>query len=461
MTRVDNLENSPEWIKFQKLFKDGYFIDSEFELDKLKSQITSEKELEIWDLHKGMLDYELGQYSDAESRLTSTLDKIGDKNSAYYVYKARIFLCMLYCRTARVDKSFKKLELVLNDENIRVFPDLHALALNWQGNGHWLAGKLDVGLEYHQQALEIRTKLNDLIGITQTMNNIGIIYRVQGKLTEALELFNKALGMDSQNLKSSSYLYVNRGTIYFELGDYEDAIKNHEKAYKLRLKSGGDFLIADSIFNLIKTLAPLKDFARIKNYLKQFPETSQEYTRTQALQSMVKAVVYHTEGKRELSIECWETALAIQGIEFGYQIYCHEGIIEILVQQWRDGEANVTQTKIFDQLQKWEVLTKSNSLIPSLCKVYIIRANIHKLNMEWGDARKYLTQCILIASETGLPLHEKLAKDDLKSLNVLEGKIGKIYTFEQKNQEVRLNLDETLAYIKNLPQALAKFKESP
>lgn len=455
-----SLEKSPAWFKFQQLFKKGFYKDSEEILTALKPKASSKTSLAVWNLHKGLVAYEMGRFTEAESYITELLAGINTGIDSYHNYNATIYLCMLFCRTGRADKALNILHTLVADTGIQKYPDLYGLVFNWLGNGHWLMGKLDTGLENHQKALKLRQKTRSAIEIAQTMNNIGIIYRVQGRLAKALALYNQALDMNIEHIKINSYLFTNRGIVYFELDQLNNAMRDHELALKLREKTGSKFIITDSIFNLIQTIVSFNDSTNIEKYLNKIPKPPYDSEGIQALKSMIDAVLYHSHGKLDKAIACWEKALSIKGLEFGYQILCYEGITEILLKQWRDGESQISQSKVFNQLSKWERLTKTENLTPSLVKNYIVRAKILKINYEMEESKTYLTQAILTASEMGLPLHKKLAEEELESLNQFVSKMDKIYNLDTSTQEIKQNLDETMNYIKNINQLRSQLADN-
>ncbi len=62
----------------------------------------------------------------------------------------------------------------------------------------------DKALEYYKYSLELKTKLNDSLGVANSLNNIGLIYGTKGEFDKAMSYYNKSLrlkqGIDDKSL---------------------------------------------------------------------------------------------------------------------------------------------------------------------------------------------------------------------------------------------------------------------
>ena len=95
-------------------------------------------------------------------------------------------------------------------------------------------------LEYYKQSLKIREEIVDKIGISYSLNSIGLIYANQGNYTIALENYNKSLKISNElNNKSriSTTLY-NIGIVYYNQGDIAKALGNYNKSLKIYKELG-------------------------------------------------------------------------------------------------------------------------------------------------------------------------------------------------------------------------------
>ena len=103
-------------------------------------------------------------------------------------------------------------------------------------------------------------------------NNIGNVYYNLGDYNEALEYFNKALeikkevlGEKHANIASS---YLNIGNLYYKLGDYKKALKYHNKALEIFRSELGE--------SHPYTQAALQNIAIIKRKLEESQDKREE-----------------------------------------------------------------------------------------------------------------------------------------------------------------------------------------
>jgi tetratricopeptide (TPR) repeat protein len=84
-----------------------------------------------------------------------------------------------------------------------------------------IGGQYTISMDHLVRALEIREKLNDVLGVSRTLNNISRLYVYQKDFDKALEYSGKALAQLRQvdNPEALGNTYIIRGTIYAGKGD--------------------------------------------------------------------------------------------------------------------------------------------------------------------------------------------------------------------------------------------------
>lgn len=120
--------------------------------------------------------------------------------------------------------------------------DRRALAHKLQSVGliYRRQGDLDQALTYNRRTLAIYEEVDDKFGIANIQNNIGVISRLQGHYDEALEWFQKAL-RGYEALKATTGIaraLNNLGDTYRSLGRYDLAFENLQKGFQIREQSG-------------------------------------------------------------------------------------------------------------------------------------------------------------------------------------------------------------------------------
>jgi len=145
-----------------------------------------------------------------------------------------------------------------------------AAALNGLGMTLHSQGKYDEALEYYFRALKAWESLNNLTetppssssfalsmpvyarGTAMVLNNIGSIYRNQGKYDRALECYSRAFKLWEQmnDKKGMSAALNNTGLIYMNQGSYELALAQYQRALQIDQSLGDKQGVAVSYNNI-------------------------------------------------------------------------------------------------------------------------------------------------------------------------------------------------------------------
>jgi CHAT domain-containing protein/lipopolysaccharide biosynthesis regulator YciM len=120
--------------------------------------------------------------------------------------------------------------------------DRRALASKLQSVGliYRRQGDLDQALTYARRTLAIFEEVDDKFGIANLQNNIGVIAKLQEHYEEALEWHQKAL-QGYEALKATPGIarsFNNIGDTYRLLGRYDKAFENLQKGFQIREQSG-------------------------------------------------------------------------------------------------------------------------------------------------------------------------------------------------------------------------------
>jgi len=114
------------------------------------------------------------------------------------------------------------------------------------GNVYFNMGSFDSALEHYYKALEHFNSSNNTIGIADCYNNIGSVLKEMESYDKAMEyhilsrdLFEDLLANPNENSveaikRGLSYSYNNIGIIHWYKNNYEQALKNYEKALSLK-----------------------------------------------------------------------------------------------------------------------------------------------------------------------------------------------------------------------------------
>ncbi len=142
-------------------------------------------------------------------------------------------------------------------------------ALNTLGGEYYNQGKIDKAIEYFDKSLSIDPKKQS------TLTNLASAYSSKEKYDEAISLYNKTI-KSGVNPNSLALIYYNIGLIYELQGKHTEAKKMFEDSIKIN----PNFI--DSSFELAITLSELGDFEEAfsicNKIIRDYPNTELAYT---------------------------------------------------------------------------------------------------------------------------------------------------------------------------------------
>ena len=112
-------------------------------------------------------------------------------------------------------------------------------AYNFLGTYFWEEGMFDQALKYYTKALEIRTGLDDRIGMSKSINNLGLVQRKIGNYDKALESFRRSLDLkENADATGRCNTLVNLAVTLLEMKNYEQALQTLEQARRVGVEAG-------------------------------------------------------------------------------------------------------------------------------------------------------------------------------------------------------------------------------
>ena len=448
-----------------RLFTQGYYLESKNQILEYRNKDLDPYQQIKLQSYLGIAEYFLGNYDISEKYLVTSIEQLDKKLDTYFYLRATIYKCSLFMRISKIEEGIEILHSILNEIQEFNFLDLLGLAYNWIGNGNWLIGKLNEALIYHKKSLEIQEQRSDRQNIAKSMNNMGIIYRAQGKLKKTIELYDKATSGQVVNVGTLGYLYSNRGIAYYELGRFNDALLDQFKAYTYRMKSGASVLIADSLFNTIRIAKNLNNTNLINATIAKFKNLPENVKSLSSLKEMSQAFLI-VDNSPEKAKKLFEKALSNKSLEFGYKIICQEEILKILVDKWIRNQTKLDEVNKY--IDSFESFAIEQNLFQAIIKIYIVRSLIYKNVMEFDKAIDCLEYAINLALKYDLPYHKQLAEEELENSKQEFLRFSKMYssTSEESKKEKIIEkqkaneLNDVLYYLNDLHKILSnKFEK--
>ncbi|SFF25305.1 tetratricopeptide repeat protein [Thermoflexibacter ruber] len=243
----------------------------------------------------------------------------------------------------------------------------------------------DKALIYNAELLKIYEKRNDLAGLNQVYNNLGIIYRRQGSSQKSVESFSKAIEVNKTMLKEKkstnqidAFLQINAGVTYLQLKDYkkanyyfEEAIKvadNHRDmqsqaaaynygamSHYLSDENGLAITYASKSLSIAEENKDYDNLLTAYQILSQIYQSEENYKEAQSYQSKYQELKARLEKQKQQAIqEALEKEIAVER---------KESELKSLIAEKDRQEAALRQSELERQKQEQELKLRENELV--------------------------------------------------------------------------------------------------
>ena len=160
------------------------------------------------------------------------------------------------------------LKIKLNKKELNKYLKEKAFALNNIGIIFDIQGDYDKGIDYYSQSLEIFEEMGNKEGIASSLNNLGAIYKVQGNYAKAIEYFTQNLKISEEigNKRGIAASLNNIGLIFQELGDYSKALDYFTQSLKINEEIGDKKGVSSCLNNIGAIYKEQGDDAKAMKY---------------------------------------------------------------------------------------------------------------------------------------------------------------------------------------------------
>ncbi|MFW6048510.1 MAG: tetratricopeptide repeat protein, partial [Candidatus Natronoplasma sp.] len=262
-------------------------------------------------------------------------------------------------------------------------------------------GMYEKAKEHFEKVVRIREKLDEKIGLCNTLNNLGVIYRHQGNFEEAIRHYESSLELrqDIGDKTGISDSLNNLGIIYHIMGEFEKALEFYENGLKVRKKIGEKPGIAISLHNIGTIYLQKGEYEEALKYFKESYQISKEID--------IKRLIIHGQcGLAEtfLNMDKYDESLgyAERGLDLSVEIGSKraEGIAHhVLGQIYRD-------TKEFEKaLDEFEAAEKIFDALADLTEFYKTmyeKSLLFRDRGEYGKSIDYLELALKYFDEYGM-----------------------------------------------------------
>ncbi len=357
----------------------------------------------------------------------------------------------------------------------QIFGNTHCkdLYFDIMGNYYRELGKYSKSLEYFKRSLFYKKQRNNIGEIADCYYSIATVYSYMGDLNLALDYYQKLLSI-KEVIDKDSYRHVYilslYGKILGEKGEYDEAIKNLEKALALSQDYHNSLVSARIIYYLICISLDKPDYSKAKQYLEEstkIAKTNKENKNIKQIHQLNRALLLKNSDRYRDKLNSqtlFQEIIDDEKIQIEVTIDAMLNLIEILLFELKLSgnekilrEIHEISSKLFDLAHKDNYSSLFAEIMFFQGKMALIEGNIER-------SRSLLSSAQSIAEKNGL---ERLANDIsnehdslLSQMNKWENLIEDKIPLKERLENVKYNFLFSKA-VRNLNQEVIYEKEKP
>ena len=210
--------------------------------------------------------------------------------------------------------GMKVLESILKKHD-RLSKNTKANILNLSGNLNRYQGNYENAGRYFEESLALFRDIEDVMGISTTVNNLGNLAYTQGKFDTAKKFFEESMAIkkeigDKMGVAGSMN---NLGGVAFSTGKYEEARMYYEDSLAIRKEIGDKHGVSASLNNLGGLELYRGNFEKARKYFEESLDIKREIGDKKGIAASLGNVgsVAKTQGDFELTKKIYEESLAV------------------------------------------------------------------------------------------------------------------------------------------------------
>lgn len=174
-------------------------------------------------------------------------------------------------KEVQLDRSLEYFRMVIKLSESNDFGGDNAKFFNNYGTLLSMANQQDSSLYYHLKSLQVCRDYNDSLGMPYSLNNAAVVYSQLGQFDKAFELLDESdliRKLEKNDLSWADNLAY-RADLYYEMQNYDSAVKYYQQALELSEKAKFVNLISFSLLRLSESYEKKNDAVKSLFYFKK------------------------------------------------------------------------------------------------------------------------------------------------------------------------------------------------
>jgi len=282
---------------------------------------------------------------------------------------------------------------------------LKATVLLQYGNLYNITGEYEKAIAYFNNSKEIFEKENHYIAVGSVYNNLGATYEKQGKYNEAMDNLIKALSIyeTSDDSLSIAKTYLNLGLLYSRQENYEKSLELYNKSLSIREKLNDKAGVALLYNNIAIVNYYLEDYNNVRSY---FEKAYQMYVELGNLRRQLMALynlaqIHNEIGQKEKALHTYFEILKIEKElgQKGEQVTTYYAIADLYYSRNALQKAKKYCNLGLELAKEIGALAKLSSIYDLLSQVYKTELN-YKKALEYAELSFVLNDSVFNAEKS-------------------------------------------------------------
>ena len=343
----------------------------------------------------------------------------------------------IYLHEGKLDDAINYFSEALTLRN-QISNNLYGIGetLNSLGVTYYYKGQLVKALDYYKESLNVKQKLGNKQQIAIALNNIGDVYHTQGELNLAWNYYNQSLDL-FEEIGNNEHIFSglhNLGKVFYQKGEFNTALEYFDKALKVGEIIDNKISLSENLFHQIGVAIEKKDKELIEkyaNYLKSISETTDNKIIKQR-NLVSQALILKNKNQRRDKIKAQEILQSIlldEIVNHELRVSALLHLCELLLYELRLTMDPEEEKYYFEEIKKLSgILLKTaqdQQLHSLLSETYLLQSRLAIMEFDIQKSLQLITTANMIAEERGL---KKLAQTisiemDLLSSQLIDWKV--------------------------------------
>lgn len=339
----------------------------------------------------------------------SDMSSIEKDKPALIFRKARILLNNGF-RCVEVGNLTKGIEYL--EHSLKLYEDIHHkeiyLPLGCLGVAYQQKGELDTALEYFDKARGVCKEIGNKDYRATMLIVIGHIHRAKGDMKKAVELSEQAqILAEEAKGPSTTAVLVYGGDFYWQIGDLDRAAKMIKQGLKLELANPiwARFFVTFATYLLALVAIDLSDWDQANKCLERLKAICDEdpnHLYNSQRYRVAKAILLKKSPRLRNRIQAEKLLEEVINEEGTSQLITIDALLHLsalrLFELRISGNPDVLK-EIQELLVRLRVIAQSSGSFWVLAETYVLQARLALVELDFKEARNYLTQAQIVAEE--------------------------------------------------------------